>query len=93
MSDILSTKEETHGSSSSHSKPVSHACNLTKVYKTGEVEVKALDGVVLTRYRESAGVINAAQPIMDVGDPSNLEVKVELISTEAVRVARARKYT
>lgn len=49
------------------------------------------DGVVLTRYRESAGVINAAQPIMDVGDPSNLEVKVELISTEAVRVASGQK--
>ncbi|ACV26840.1 efflux RND transporter periplasmic adaptor subunit [Kangiella koreensis] len=49
------------------------------------------DGVVLTRYRESAGVINAAQPIMDVGDPTNLDIKVELISTEAVRVVKGQK--
>lgn len=48
-------------------------------------------GVVLTRYRESAGVINAAQPIMDIGDAKELEVKVELISTEAVRVSKGQK--
>ncbi|MCW9028070.1 MAG: HlyD family efflux transporter periplasmic adaptor subunit [Kangiella sp.] len=48
-------------------------------------------GVVLTRYRQSASVINAAQPIMDIGDPNELEVKVELISTEAVRVSQGQK--
>lgn len=48
-------------------------------------------GVVLTRYRESAGVINAAESIMDIGDAKNLEVKVELISTEAVRVSEGQK--
>lgn len=48
-------------------------------------------GVVLTRYRQSASVINAAQPIMDIGDPKELEVKVELISTEAVRVSQGQK--
>lgn len=49
------------------------------------------NGVVLTRYRQSASVINAAQPIMDIGDPNELEVKVELISTEAVRVSEGQK--
>lgn len=48
-------------------------------------------GVVLTRYRESAGVITAAQPIVDIGDPSELEIKVELISTDAVKVEKGQK--
>lgn len=45
MSEITSNQVENQDSLSTESKPVLHARNLTKVYKTGEVEVKALDGV------------------------------------------------
>ncbi len=43
-------------------------------------------GRVLTVARESAGVIAAGQEILSVGDPSELEVVVEMLTTDAVLV-------
>ena len=57
MSEIITTKEETAVSASAESKPVLHAHNLTKVYKTGEVEVKALDGVDFEVYEHEMVVL------------------------------------
>ncbi|AOE49921.1 efflux RND transporter periplasmic adaptor subunit [Kangiella sediminilitoris] len=59
-------------------------CECSQLFSPG-------NGVVLVRYRESAGVINASEAIMDIGDPSELEIKVELISTEAVQVIEGQK--
>ena len=51
------------------------------------VEVVApVSGVVLARRRESEAVVAAGEPLMDVGDPADVEVIVDLLSTDAVRV-------
>ena len=44
-------------------------------------------GRVLAIHQESAGVVAAGQPLLDVGDPGALEIVVELLSRDAVRVA------
>ena len=46
-----------------------------------------VSGVVLRRLRESAAVVPAGEPLVEVGDPSNLEVVADLLSTDAVQVA------
>jgi HlyD family secretion protein len=52
------------------------------------VEVTSpVTGTVLRVLRESEGLIAAGEPILEVGDPANLEVAVDLLSTDAVRVA------
>ncbi|MEZ6189371.1 MAG: HlyD family efflux transporter periplasmic adaptor subunit [Planctomycetota bacterium] len=36
--------------------------------------------------RESEGVVQAGEPIVEIGDPSALEVEVEVLSADAVRI-------
>jgi HlyD family secretion protein len=43
-------------------------------------------GRVLKLHRESEGVVNAAEPLIDIGNPGNLEVKVEVLSADAVKL-------
>lgn len=45
-----------------------------------------VDGRVLRVHEECERVVAAGQPILDVGDPSELEVVVEALTTDAVRV-------
>jgi HlyD family secretion protein len=47
-----------------------------------------IDGVVLKRFRESESVVPAGDPLVELGDPQNLEIVSDLLSTDAVRVAR-----
>ena len=55
----------------------------------GTVDVVApVDGVVLKRMRESASVVPVGEPLLEIGDPHTLEVVSDLLSTDAVRVAR-----
>jgi HlyD family secretion protein len=44
-------------------------------------------GRVLAVHQESAGVVAAGQPLLEVGDPAVLEVMVEVLSRDAVRIA------
>ena len=44
-------------------------------------------GVVLERARESEAVVGAGEPLLTVGDPSDLEVVADFLSTDAVRIA------
>jgi HlyD family secretion protein len=46
-----------------------------------------VDGYVLNVYEESARVVTPATPIMEVGDPRDLEAEIELLSSDAVKVA------
>jgi HlyD family secretion protein len=46
-----------------------------------------VSGQVLRVLNESEGVVAVATPLIEVGDPSRLEVVVDLLSTEAVRVS------
>jgi HlyD family secretion protein len=48
--------------------------------------VAPVSGVILARRRQSESVVLAGEPLMDVGDPSQIEVVVDLLSTDAVRV-------
>lgn len=51
------------------------------------VEVRApVDGAVLRVLRESAGPVAAGAPILELGDPADLEVVLDLPTADAVRV-------
>jgi len=51
------------------------------------VDVRSpVDSDVLKRYRENEGVIAAGESLMEVGDPAALEVEMDLLSPDAVRV-------
>jgi HlyD family secretion protein len=43
-------------------------------------------GRVLKRFRESEGVVNAGESLVEVGSPRTLEVEVEALSSDAVRL-------
>lgn len=43
-------------------------------------------GVVLRVHREDAGAVGPGEPLVEVGDPAALEVVVDLLSADAVRV-------
>jgi HlyD family secretion protein len=49
--------------------------------------VSPIDGVVVRRFLESAVPVAAGAPLLEVGDPRALEVEIEALSTDAVRVA------
>jgi HlyD family secretion protein len=48
--------------------------------------VAPLDGVLVRRLVESATPVAAGQPLLEIGDPAALEVEVEALSTEAVKL-------
>ncbi|HKL61786.1 MAG TPA: HlyD family efflux transporter periplasmic adaptor subunit, partial [Woeseiaceae bacterium] len=53
-----------------------------------EVVVRSpIEGSVLGVVHESEGVVAAGQHLLTLGDPRNLEVEVELLSADAVRLA------
>jgi HlyD family secretion protein len=53
----------------------------------GTVQILSpIDGVVLRRFHESAAVVPVGERLLEVGDPSRLEVVADLLSTDAVRV-------
>ena len=53
------------------------------------VEIRSpVTGCVLNVFEESARVVAADTPIMEVGDPTDLEVEIELLSSDAVNVQR-----
>jgi HlyD family secretion protein len=52
------------------------------------IEVVApVSGVVLKRFRESETVVPVGDPIVEIGDPSRIEIVADLLSTDAVRIS------
>jgi HlyD family secretion protein len=49
------------------------------------------DGVVLRRLRESESVVPAGEPLVEIGDPANLEIVVDLLSTDAARIRQGAR--
>ncbi len=47
-----------------------------------------VSGSVLKLHRESEGVVNAGDPLVDIGNPRRLEVKAEVLSADAVKIRR-----
>jgi HlyD family secretion protein len=48
--------------------------------------VAPVDGVILRRLRQSESVVPVGEPLLEIGDPSRLEIVADLLSTDAVRV-------
>jgi HlyD family secretion protein len=64
--------------------------NFAPVQRTGKnntVEVTSpVSGAVFRIYRESEGAVHVGEPLMDIGNAGNLEVRVEVLSSDAVRI-------
>lgn len=45
-----------------------------------------VNGAVLRIYRESEGAVQTGEPLMEIGNPGSLEVRVEVLSSDAVRI-------
>lgn len=45
-----------------------------------------VNGRVLALHRQSEGAVNAGEPLIDIGDPAALEVRVEVLSADAVKI-------
>jgi HlyD family secretion protein len=45
-----------------------------------------IDGVVLRVHQESATVVSPGTPLIEVGDPTDLECEVDVLSTDAVQI-------
>lgn len=45
-----------------------------------------IDGVVLRRDRESSAVLAGGESILELGDPRSLEVRIDVLSQDAVRI-------
>lgn len=63
---------------------------------TGSAEIGAdmqlairapISGRVLRLYEESAGVVAAGQPLMELGDPTDLEIVADVLSVDAVQIS------
>jgi HlyD family secretion protein len=46
-----------------------------------------IDGRVLRILQESAAALPAGTPLMELGDPTNLELEIDVLSTDAVKIA------
>ena len=44
-----------------------------------------ITGAIFRLYRESEGTVSVGEPLMDVGNAENLEVRVEVLSSDAVK--------
>jgi HlyD family secretion protein len=56
--------------------------------KSSPILIRApVTGVVLKRLRESESVVPAGEPLLEIGDPQNLEVVSDRLSTDAVRIS------
>jgi HlyD family secretion protein len=47
-----------------------------------------VSGDVIKIYRESEGAVNVGEPLLEIGDSKNLEVRVELLSSDAVKIKK-----
>jgi len=50
-----------------------------------------VNGLVLKVLRRSEGVVEAGAPLLDIGDPKDIEVVVDLLSEDAVRVEAGQR--
>jgi HlyD family secretion protein len=45
------------------------------------------DGVVLKRYRDSEGLVAPGEPLLEIGDPTQVEIVSPVLSRDAIRIA------
>jgi HlyD family secretion protein len=62
--------------------------------RSGAVAVAApVEGVILRRLRESESFVPAGEPLVEIGDPGQLEIVVDLLSTDATRIREGARAT
>lgn len=61
--------------------PVKRTANQSAVYISSPVS-----GNIFKIYRESEGAVNTGEPLLDIGNAENLEVLVEVLSSDAVKI-------
>lgn len=66
---------------------------LTQPHSDGgtTVVLSPIDGVVLRRIRENESAVPAGEPLIEVGDPTALEIVSDLLSIDAVRITPGAK--
>jgi HlyD family secretion protein len=64
--------------------------NFSSVKESGNiVEVRSpVSGAVFRVYQESEGAVNIGAPLIDIGNAENLEVLVEVLSSDAVKIKK-----
>ncbi|MFQ3237272.1 MAG: HlyD family secretion protein [Paraglaciecola sp.] len=55
--------------------------------------IAPINGHILRVFNKSAGVVTAGTPLVEIGDPQDLEIVVELLSFDAVNVQPGQKVT
>lgn len=50
-----------------------------------------VDGRILRILHESEGVVTAGEPLLEIGDPRDLEIAVDLLSSDAVKVESGQR--
>ncbi len=50
-----------------------------------------IDGQILKIVHKSAGVVSAGEPLLEIGDPADLEIVSDLLSSDAVKVRPGQK--
>jgi HlyD family secretion protein len=59
-----------------------------------ELSIRApIDGRILRIYQESTTVVQAGSPLMEVGDPTDLEVVADVLSRDAVQISAGNPVT
>jgi HlyD family secretion protein len=57
-----------------------------------EVEIRSpIDGQVLRVFQESAAMVTAGTQLLEVGDPADLELEIDVLSQDAVRIRQGAK--
>ena len=59
------------------------AANDHKVYVSSPV-----NGSIFRIYKESEGAVNVGEPLMEIGNSKNLEIRVEVLSSDAVKIKK-----
>lgn len=63
-----------------------HPARLAKTADGGLAVPSPADGLILRRHVESAGVVQMGTPLLELGDPEAMEVAVDVLSADAVRL-------
>ena len=66
-----------------------HSQNLTESTEVAGRQFRIespIDGVVLRRFQESSTLVPAAERILEIGDPTDLELRVDVLSQDAVKI-------
>ena len=68
-----------------HTRPAEDGASTTQPEPQLRI-VSPVNGAVLRRIQESSAVVPAGTPLLEVGDPRDLEVVIDVLSTDAVQI-------